>query len=171
MNDLAFREPEDILDSPLGHDLAELEAKIREGEATAIEARWLYGHKLLRRKVGKQMPKGLVPALVARDGVSEREIQYRVKFAEKCSTQEEVRTAVRTYGSWHEIRTELLTESSGGSTSTEPAFVLRRYRTAIEGTDESEINESWITEAEKLIATLRDRIDHHRATTPKAAAK
>src|SRR5262249_18183558 len=57
----------------------------------------------------KQLPDGLIARLVGeaqRAGlrISEREIQYRIRLATVYTTDQQVRTAVRTFGSWTALR-------------------------------------------------------------------
>jgi hypothetical protein len=57
----------------------------------------------------KQLPDGLIARLVGeaqRAGLKlgEREIQYRIKLATVYTTDQQVRTAVRTFGSWTALR-------------------------------------------------------------------
>ena len=59
---------------------------------------------------GKQLPNGTKAAVIKEYGIADRDVDYRMKFAEKFSTETEVRTAVRTYGSWTAIRKKALTD-------------------------------------------------------------
>jgi hypothetical protein len=96
------------LNGPLGNTLRECEERIRQGETEGLLARWEFGKALLRRREGKQLPRLLLDAIVVEHNVSRREVQYRVQFAETFPTEDEVRTAVHTFGSWTEIRTRAL---------------------------------------------------------------
>lgn len=68
--------------------------------------RYRYGQELLKAKAGRrQLPDGLVTELIVdalRAGfkISEREIQYRVKFATVYANDQQVRKAIADFGSW-----------------------------------------------------------------------
>lgn len=85
-----------------------LEERIDGAEGDAIMARWEFGRALLAERVGKQLPKGRLALIVTATGKSQREIGFRLRFAEHCSSREEVCTAVQTYKSWTAIREQLL---------------------------------------------------------------
>jgi hypothetical protein len=70
------------LDNPAGKHLAQLQATIVEADHKSLEARWAYGEILLRSRNGKLLPKGMLDALVARDGISRQEVGFRMQFAE-----------------------------------------------------------------------------------------
>ena len=89
-----------------------LETTIDEGEQTGIHARWEYGRWLLAQRKGKQLPNGLLDALVEATSKSRSELQYRVQFAERYSTESEVSNALDTYRSWREIVNEALPAES-----------------------------------------------------------
>ncbi len=80
-----------------------IDALIDSSEADGIEARWQFGKLLLRERVGKQLPKGRLDAIVAATGKSRSELQYRMQFAELCPTRDKVSNALDTCGSWRDI--------------------------------------------------------------------
>ena len=87
-----------------------LEATVAKGEDVAIHARWQCGKELLAERQahgGKQLPNGRLFEIAAMIDSCERELQFRMRFAERYPTEEEVRTAVRTCKSWTEIRQTL----------------------------------------------------------------
>lgn len=92
-----------------------IEQRIVKHETTGIRERWDYGRKLLAerdRNGGKQLPNGLLDQLVEASGKSRAELQYRAKFAERYTTEDEVSNAFDTYGSWHAIVSEGLSPRS-----------------------------------------------------------
>ena len=104
-------DPDGPLDSPLGRDLRRLEEKIRTGDRAGIEARWEFGRRLLERRGDtKQLPKGLMEAIVAQHGIGASEIRHRVRFAEKYPDKTEVSIMIETYRTWREIYTNALYE-------------------------------------------------------------
>lgn len=92
---------------PADSDLREWDARVDAAEDDGIRARWEYGQALLRRRVGKQLPKGLLDEEVAKTGKSRSELKQRVWFATVYPTEREMVTAVTTFKSWTEIRDSL----------------------------------------------------------------
>jgi N6-adenosine-specific RNA methylase IME4 len=78
-----------------------LEAKIAKSEGEGIRARWEFGRWLLAQRVGKQLPNGLLDQLVEVTGTSRQELGYRMRFAERYATADELANAVGNFGSWH----------------------------------------------------------------------
>jgi hypothetical protein len=117
-----------------GQTYAALEKKITKGETAALLARWEFGRKLLAEREangGKQLPAGRMDEVCEEVGRAEREIRYRMKFAELCPDQGEVCKVLQTSCSWWQIITEFLTEKKAehdtpvmdellGGTPTEP---------------------------------------------------
>lgn len=91
---------------PADADLREWDARVDAAEDDGIRARWEYGRALLIRRVGKQLPKGLLDEECEKTGKSRRELGYRLAIAERL-TYEELCTAVQTFGSWAELRDSL----------------------------------------------------------------
>ncbi|HWK18556.1 MAG TPA: hypothetical protein VNR66_13980 [Solirubrobacteraceae bacterium] len=95
-------------------DYVALERRIDVAEEDAIRARWKFGRLLLaerRAHGGKQLPHGRLDEICAavgkRRSAFEREVHWRMTFAERYPTEAEVRTAVRTLGVWTAVRDEL----------------------------------------------------------------
>ncbi|OBF43916.1 hypothetical protein A5787_14275 [Mycobacterium sp. 852002-50816_SCH5313054-b] len=90
--------------------LKELSERISNNEADSIEARWEFGRVLLKQRGrNKQLPDGVLKEVVKTHGISRREVQYRMKFADKFTTEDEVRNALHTYGgSWRRICSKAL---------------------------------------------------------------
>lgn len=90
--------------------LVHLDAEVDQGEGDALQARWKFGRELLSQRKGKQLPNGLLAALVERTGKSRSEIQYRVQFAERFPTEAEVSNALDTFKSWRDLVRDALPE-------------------------------------------------------------
>jgi hypothetical protein len=92
----------------LNRQLRDLETRISGAESTGVLARWEFGRLLLGQRAGRKLPAGLLATVGADLGVSRTELQKRMRFAEKYPTEEEMRNALRNYGSWHRIVGEAL---------------------------------------------------------------
>ncbi len=90
--------------------LKKLSERIAGNEADSILARWEFGRLLLERRKGKQLPRGVLAEVVKTHGISQREVGYRMQFAEKFSTEEEVGNALQTHKSWRRIVSKALPE-------------------------------------------------------------
>lgn len=62
--------------------LARIEEGVRASDGEAILARWDFGQEVLRQRVGKQLPKGLLADICKRTGVGRQEVANRVRVAE-----------------------------------------------------------------------------------------
>jgi hypothetical protein len=83
-----------------------LERTIASDERGGIMHRWNYGRLLLEERAGRQqLPDGMIKDLVAAAAkvglkISEREIQYRLRFATVYTTDQQVRKVLADLGSW-----------------------------------------------------------------------
>jgi hypothetical protein len=97
-------------------ELERLERKIAASDSGGILERWNYGVEVLKAKAGKRkLPDGMLAGLVAAAGmkkdakgnekpkISERDIRYRVQFAEVYPTEAHVRQIIAEWGLWSEI--------------------------------------------------------------------
>lgn len=85
----------------------QLDVKVDAAEHDGILARWEFGQRLVEERLangGKQLPHGRLDEVADAIGKSRSEIKYRVQFADRYRTLEEVATAVATYASWTEVR-------------------------------------------------------------------
>lgn len=83
------------------------EDAIADNTRESLRARWEFGKLMLAERVGKQLPAGRLDELCTATGKSRSELKYRVQFAEKYRTEDEVATAVATLGSWRRIKRSL----------------------------------------------------------------
>jgi len=86
----------------------ELDAEVDAVEGDGIRARWEFGRALLMERVGKQLPNGRLDEVAEAIAKSRQEIAYRMKFAERFPTEEQVSNAVGNFKSWHQIVKEAL---------------------------------------------------------------
>lgn len=89
-------------------ELVDLDRRVDAAEGEGIMARWEFGRELLARRVGKKLPDGLLDELVEVTGKSRAELQRRVQFAEKFSTEEALSHVCDNHGSWHDIVAQAL---------------------------------------------------------------
>lgn len=79
-----------------------LQKLIADDEAHAIGVRWMFGKLMLDSRGDRQrLPKGALAAMSAATGISRRELQYRMAFADKFPTETDMRNVLHL--SWHEI--------------------------------------------------------------------
>ncbi len=92
-------------------DLDPLQKEKAEREADSIEARWKFGHILLRKRVGKQLPNGMRQEIAEHFGLEASEITRRMQLANKFDSRDELMAACTKHGgSWRQIiANELIT--------------------------------------------------------------
>lgn len=147
--EFATRERRGSLDSPWGHRLRELEERIVGNEGDSIQARWEFGKTLLDHREGKQLPKGLLAAVVKEHGISRTEIWRRMQFAEKCTTKDEVLHARSTYSSWRQIVSKALPKNAA-STEPQPSTFEQRMTDRVTRM----INEAKTPDEKSLLAQI-----------------
>lgn len=111
----------------LGRRLRELEDRVLRGTEEALRARWEFGRRLLleREEGKKKIPDGLMAQIVEEFDIGEREVQYRMRFAEACQGEDEFRTAMRNWKSWTQIKRNLLTEKRAPGAASKKVSVHR----------------------------------------------
>ena len=91
--------------------LVRIDLRIDAHEGGALRDRWEFGHQMLAARDGAgRLPNGYLAALVERTGKSRSELGYRVQFAERYPSEDELSTMVDSYPSWHELRDSLKRE-------------------------------------------------------------
>ena len=91
----------------------------------SIRDRWESGRWMLAQRKGKQLPKGAMAELVEATGKSSSELNYRVQFAERYSTEAEVSSAMETFTSWTQVKSSL-PKPSKTKPRTEPKIAKSR---------------------------------------------
>ena len=92
-----------------------LESEIKKNDKTALDrttdaviARWEFGRLLLEEKgVSKQLANNRRKEIAEAVGIASAEIGFRMKLAVKYENEDEVATAVATYGTWSSVRAHL----------------------------------------------------------------
>jgi hypothetical protein len=108
------------IDTPWGAQLYNIEKRVRDGDKAGVHARWESGRHILKQRIGKQLPKGLRQQVCKALKLSQAEVNYRIQFAERCSTDSEVFKVLNTFGNWTQIITKFLPKPK------------RRMRTAVQ---------------------------------------
>ncbi len=89
-------------------DLLDLDRRIDALEGDALRDRWEFGRLMLAARDGAgRLPNGYLSALVEKTGKSQRELGYRVQFAERYPTEAELCNALQSYRSWRELAKSL----------------------------------------------------------------
>ncbi len=85
----------------------DLENQIASAESKGLRARWEFGKELMKERRPKQLPKGRVAEIEQATGVARREIQRRMQFAEKFSTEEALARLIQDHLDWADVRESL----------------------------------------------------------------
>jgi N6-adenosine-specific RNA methylase IME4 len=89
--------------------LVRIEARIGDAEGSGLRARWEFGRELLAaRGEHGRLPNRYLTDVAERVQVSRSELKYRMQFAERYPTEDELATAVASYRSWWDIRERAL---------------------------------------------------------------
>lgn len=83
-----------------------LDQRVDGAEEDGLIARWEFGKMLLVERAahgGRQLPNGRLDELSAATGKGRRELQRRLCFAEQYDSEDKVRHACHTFGSWYGI--------------------------------------------------------------------
>jgi phage N-6-adenine-methyltransferase len=99
------------IDTTLGV-YVELDAQVDQAEDDGIMARWRFGRQLLTERKGKQLPAGRLDEVAEAIGKSRQEIGFRMTFADRFTTEDEVSNAVRNFRSWHDIVNRVLASTA-----------------------------------------------------------
>lgn len=122
--------------------LTKLEHIVSEKEQMALEARWSFGRELLSRRVDYKgrlvIPHDLMKLTLTQCKVSRSEVNYRVAFALRYPTKNEMSTAVVDYSSWRQMKNKgLVKKKKRGNPKTAASirsgpWVVRRLTTELD---------------------------------------
>jgi hypothetical protein len=113
---LAFRVVQtDELPPTWAGKLKALEQRIVSTEGDGLRARWEFGQMLLPNREGKKFPKGFLDSVAKETGASRIELQKRVRFAERFSTEDEMCNGVTQWPTWHQMVRDGLARKQGES--------------------------------------------------------
>lgn len=113
--------------------LVRIEERIGAAEGSGLRARWEFGHELLAARDGKgRLPNGYMKTLTERLHASRAELTYRMQFAERYPTEEELFTAVNSFRSWTDLRERGLKRADDGAPETgEPVVPEGQFATIV----------------------------------------
>jgi hypothetical protein len=117
-------------------DLADTQAKT--AAQGAIRARWEFGRRVKAERDengGKQLPNGRMAELVKLTGKSEREIRYRMQFAD-LHEESELGTLVQTFGTWDALRRSFTKSGGEAEPEAHTAKIERVFKSATRLADE-----------------------------------
>lgn len=103
---VVHKHPGDSVPPSWAQLLKKMEARVTSAEGDGLRARWEFGKELLLQRKGKQLPAGLLDNVAAAVGVSRRELQARVKFAEKFPAEPALRDAITQWPTWVQMTHE-----------------------------------------------------------------
>lgn len=89
--------------------LTALDKKIDKYETTALRTRWEFGRQMLafsddaRRAGFAALPPGFKAKLCEQTGKSRTELSYRMQFAKKYPTEDDLSNALDRFSSWREV--------------------------------------------------------------------
>lgn len=99
-------------------ELQQLEDAVRKSDGDGLRARWESGRCLLPLKKGKQLPKGVLDELAKALGVVRSEINARMRFASKYSTETKLSTVIESFRTWSDIKKHALTTAPRAAKAT-----------------------------------------------------
>ena len=113
-----------------------IEGRVANSERGGLEARWNFGHELLKlRGERKQLPKGVIAQVSAELKVHRSELNARMKFAEKYPTEARRSDAIREFGSWSRIIRRALTDNPRPGTKRGDTSLVGRVLNLLEQLD------------------------------------
>jgi len=112
--------------------LVRIEARIGDAEGSGLRARWEFGHELVSRRDGMgKLPNGYLADVAERTGASRQELGYRMRFAERFATEDELANAVGTFRSWHQIVNVALARSDESLATVAPVTPEGQFATIV----------------------------------------
>lgn len=97
--------------------LVRIEERIGTAEGSGLRARWEFGRELVAARDGKgRLPNGYLKAITERTGVGRSELQFRVRFAERYPTEEQLCNAITQFGSWFAVTQKGLARTDDAGT-------------------------------------------------------
>lgn len=105
MNEPIIDNLEEFIRFDKGIDVAE--DQIADGVRESLRNRWEFGKLMLAKRKGKQLPNGMLDELAEATGKSRSELKYRMQFAERYPTEDEVARALATFTSWTQVKRNL----------------------------------------------------------------
>ena len=95
----------------------------------SLRDRWEHGRMMLAERNGKKnLPNGRMPELVAATGCSQPELNFRIRFAERYSTEDELCRGLQSFTSWTQAKNSLPKITKTPDPNAEPTVYKRHDR-------------------------------------------
>jgi hypothetical protein len=114
--------------------LTAIEERVQKAEHEGLSERWEFGRELVRVRVGKVLPPGLLAVVMESTKLGKSEIAYRMQLATAFPTRKQLSDAIGQWPSWYQMTHKGLVKK-------------RRTKTATR-------REAWRKVVERLCATL-----------------
>jgi hypothetical protein len=169
---MQVRDPKDALESPLGAKLRACESRIRQSEGEGLLARWEFGRTLLPNRQGqKDLPNGLLALICQQMSLSRREVQQRMRFAEKYPDKAALRNAVAQWPTWHAMTQQGLVHRAKARRKAPPPpgrFTMELYRFAklLAKIEPARLTAQDLVVLENLRTQCTQKIEAAQATAP-----
>lgn len=125
--------------------------------ASGLRQRWEFGRELLPLRVGKKLPKTELARVEGEVGLSRRDIQHHLKFADRYPTKADCETAVTQYGSWRKLVTRGLYDKKTATPKYHNATrALKQIRKLTTETVPAGYAQSLMEQAHRLMASQKE---------------
>jgi hypothetical protein len=126
----------------------------------SLRERWEFGKLMLAERKGKQLPKGVLDQLVEATGRSRPELQFRMQFAERYPTEDEVSNALDTCTSWRQVIRSLPKPKPQSETKAKPTAPPARSKKT---DDIIELAETTPIDWNTIPGNQRDKLERAKA--------
>jgi hypothetical protein len=140
----------------LDQELIRLERAIRESDGGGLKLRWQMGREMLKLRVGRRLPNGVLDLLSQGLHVHPSELVARMKFAQKFSTEDQLTNVISKFTTWYDIKQHVLTDIPRGK-KRYAGTPIRRTLAAFKHLAANRV--AYLPVEKRLLRELRDIID------------